>query len=65
MRASARNAFQVLFWFLLLVILLRLFPILFGLVARAGLGMFQFWWAILVFLLIGGVAWIMRKRNAG
>ena len=63
--AKLRNFFQIVGFVLFALLLIRLFPVVFSLVARAGVAAMSLWGAVLVVALLGWLVWVFRKRNAG
>jgi len=60
---NAKGFVQLIIFVLILLLLIRLFPLLLRVVNAAGLSIVTFWWVILVFALAGVFIWALRRRS--
>lgn len=63
MGLRSRGLLKLLFFFAVIFLLIRLFPLVARLVESAALSIRGFWWVILIFTLGGLAAWVLRRRG--
>jgi len=59
-----RGFLQLTFLFVVVYILIRLFPIATRIANAAALGVRELWWVVLIFALGAWLIWVLKKRNS-